>query len=116
VRRQRQGLTDSLAGGRVHRDSPLVEQPLRYVAPVPIALAPFAQFHGASTGLLRESQLVNLHFELSGGTWSAVERLPVAPVRISASARHSTKRNANMILRRLDAAVTIALRAAGAAG
>jgi hypothetical protein len=31
---------------------------------------------------------VNLHFELSGGSGSDAGRLPTAPVRISASARH----------------------------
>ena len=35
-------LTDSPAEGWIHRDLPLVEQPLWYVAPIPVALAPRA--------------------------------------------------------------------------
>ena len=58
----------------IHGHFPLVEQPLWYVVPIPVALAPPAQLRGTGTSFLRESQLANLHFELSSGSGAALRQ------------------------------------------
>ena len=62
-----------LAKVRIDGNSPCFKQPFRNVATIPIVLAPGSQEIGSGIRLLRESQLLNLDFELASPTRDVFE-------------------------------------------
>ncbi len=63
---------------------PCIEEPLRYVNPIPVALAPALERYRINIVRLRQAQVFNLQVELG---WKSRDDDRLAPVGISAS-RH----------------------------
>lgn len=80
----------------VHINTPLLQEPLRDVASVAIALAPFPQLRRAGVRCRRQSEVLSHHLKLR---WHRrAERNWLAPVWVAAMSHDSLLRRSSLLL------------------
>ena len=85
------GCSGGIAEVRIDRDAPFLQQPFRYVDPIPVALAPVLQLVREGIHLRREPQLSDPHLEFGRENWRV--QYGTTPVGISASSMRNRKSN-----------------------